>query len=169
MESTFEPQENLRELAVQASIYISNEIEKESTRIEGLNSIPLDMWTSEQDTAFRDSIKRRLYLMQTHIITLQDPRYIDFYIDETGRYIMKGNDVTRTMMGDYFGDFFSPHALASYQKITQDETSNIEEMELLESMRIHLMDIAGIFSQHSYYELRRDTLVPFVEYCMKNE
>ena len=33
-ESTFEPSESLRDLALQASVYISNEIERESATIE---------------------------------------------------------------------------------------------------------------------------------------
>ncbi len=168
-ESTFEPSESLRNLTSHASLYISNEIEQESSTIEKLNLVPIEIWTDEQDSIYREAIKRRLYLMQTHIITLQDPRFLDFYLDETKRYTVEGNERMKHMMNGYFVNSFSSYTYASYRQISWDESSRIEDMELFESMRLHLVQIAAIFSQHSFYETIRDKITPFVDECMKSE
>lgn len=168
-ESTFEPSESLRDLTSHASVYISNEIERESLVIERLNLVPIELWTDEQDVIYRESIKRRFSLMQTHIITLQDQRYLDFYLDETRRYTIEWNARTQNIMNEHFANSFSSYVFASYQQISWDKGSQIEDMELFESMRLHLVQIAATFSQHSFYETLRDKINPFIDECMKIE
>ncbi len=55
-------------MAKNGSIYIANEVEKESSIIESLNSADLESWSYEDDKEYQRAISRRLFLMQTHII-----------------------------------------------------------------------------------------------------
>lgn len=132
--------------------------------------------------------------MQTHIITLADPRYLEYYLDEMRRYTIDGNLRTQEMLRRFFIDSFSPYVLASYRQYTiaaatlstkQERELDREErgsyrrdiqalqdiipMELYESMRVHLIQISAIFSQHSFYEITRDVITPFIETCMRQE
>ena len=166
---SFEPSYELSALAVNSSIYIANEVEKESCIIEALNSANLETWSDEDDMEYQRAISRRLYLMQTHIIILADPRYLEFYIDELQRYTISGSEQTREMMRRFFTDSFSPHVLASYQQINADAVVDTTLMELYESMRLHLVQISALFSQFSYYEFVRDVITPCIEMCMRQE
>ncbi len=164
-----DPSDSLASLAINSSVYIANEIEKESKIIGDLNAIFLDVWTDEHDTEYWRAISRRLYLMQTHIITLADPRYLGLYIEEMRRYTIDGNSRTQEMIRRFFTDSFSSAVLASYKQIIADATVDITMMRLYESMRLHLVQISAIFSQHSFYETIRDEITPFIESCMRQE
>lgn len=131
--------------------------------------------------------------MQTHIITLADSRYLKHYLDEMRRYTIDGNLRTQEMLRRFFTDSFSPYVLASYRQCAiaatlstkQERELDREErdsyrrdiqalqdtipMELYESMTIHLIQISAIFSQHSFYEITRDVIAPFIEACMRQD
>ncbi len=132
--------------------------------------------------------------MQTHIITLADPRYLEHYIDEMRRYTIDGNSNTQEMVRRFFTDSFSPYVFASYQQITLDNATLPSELykkldseekslywqnisksqnaiptELYENLRLHLVQISAIFSQFSYYDYICDTITPFIEACMLHE
>ena len=107
--------------------------------------------------------------MQTHIITLADPRYLGLYIEEMRRYTIDGNSRTQEMIRRFFTDSFSSAVLASYKQIIADATVDITMMRLYESMRLHLVQISAIFSQFSNYNIIRDVIAPFIEACMRQE
>ncbi len=132
--------------------------------------------------------------MQTHIITLADSRYLRSYLDEMQKYTIDGNLRTQEMIRRFFIDSFSPYVLTSYRqcaiaitalsikkeqgldkeeresyRINIQALQNITPMELYESMRVHLVQISAIFSEHSFYEITRDVITPFIEACMRHE
>lgn len=107
--------------------------------------------------------------MQTHTITLADPRYLGFYLGEMWRYTIDGSSRTQEMIRRFFTDTFSPVVLASYKQITLDSTIDATTMGLYESMRLHLVQMSAIFSHHSFYETIRDEITPFIESCMRQE
>ena len=107
--------------------------------------------------------------MQTHTITLADPRYLGLYLEEMRRYTIDGNSRTQEMIRRFFTDSFSPVVLASYRQITTDDTVDSTMMEPYESTRLHLVQISAIFSQHTFYKIIRDEITPFIKSCMRQE
>lgn len=105
--------------------------------------------------------------MQTHIITLADPRYLEFYIQELQTYTIDGNPRSQEMIRRFFTDSFSPYVLARYNQISDSDMGDTTSVRLYEGMRYHLIEIMAIFSQFSYYEYIRDTIIPCIEQCIQ--
>jgi hypothetical protein len=105
--------------------------------------------------------------MQTHIIILADPRYLELYIEELREYTIGGNPRSQEMIRRFFADSFSPYVLARYNQVSNSDVVDTTSIRLYESMRYHLVQIMAMFSQFSYYDYIRDTVIPCIEQCIQ--
>lgn len=163
------PQPLLVDLAISASLYISNQIEQESSTIEWLNTVADADWSDEQTVVYTDSIVRRLFLMQTHIISLRDSRYLDFYLDEIGRYSIDGTPSNHTMLHLFFQKYFSIDVLSIIMKIPGNENFSNQDGDIFQCTREHLVRISEIFGQGSFYDLIAERISPMIDACLKIE
>lgn len=166
-EWTFLPNPQLRNLAENASIYISNEIEWINKVLRELIMTPREWWTDEQIWLHRGLVKRRLYLMQTHIILLQDHRYLDGYLHDMHEIAMNGNSEDHKILWEFFTEYFNPYTQVAYDHVSENQWEDTEKMDIFESLRLHLIHIMAIFWQWTLYEDIRDTLEPLIDECLR--
>lgn len=94
--------DSFRDLAVSGSSYIAREVFEEEKRIVHLSPHPED-W-SEEDVK---SIERRLWLMQTDILTLGNSRYIEPYLNDLRIFGIDGDESMKRLLIEYFSSKFS--------------------------------------------------------------
>ena len=135
----------LTELAVSASIYISNQIELVNIDINRFTGISDNEWGNIHTAVYMCLITRRLYLMQNHIITLRDSRYLEQYLDDIDIFAINGNDKSREIIGTFFDEYFSVLALSEYKRISEDQNISVDNMNIFEMIRVHIVQIAAIF------------------------
>ncbi len=164
-EGDFVVDTQVRNLAKNASIYISNEIESINKALAPIDRQPKKSWTDEQGQEYIQLIMRRLYLMQVHVIIIQSDKYLDMYLHDMREFVIDGNPTTHTMIRWFFMENFSPYVRASYKYFNTGELGSTEKMSVFESLRIHLVHIAATFSQGTFYDTIRDVIEPMIESC----
>jgi len=165
-EATYFPSIHLRNIAEKATIYISNEIEWINKILRELMSAPRSDWNDEQITIYRELVKRRLYLMQTHVIILQNDHYLDAYLHDMHELSLSENPEDHKILREFFDKYFNPYTQAAYDYITDGGGWDIEKMEVLERVKIHLVHIKALFSQGTFFETIRDDIEPFIDDCL---
>jgi len=166
---SLEPVPVLQTLATSASQYIAQEIEKESRTLAALNALPMSSYTIEDEELYIASLKRRLALMQTHIITLQDPRYLDHYLTEMEQYIFSENIRIQSMMTGFFLDHFCVQVANMYAALSDEEDVNIDSLHSVTALRLHLIQIAANFSHFSFLPTLREQIDPLIIQCQHRE
>ena len=169
IEWILEPSTALTELAVSASVYIANQIESESAILAWLNTIPDNTWTDEHSAIYTQAITRRLYLMQNHIITLRDSRYLEYYLDDMNLFGIQWSPANKQVIHDFFENHFSAMVLSEYRQLAWDKNISVHTMDIFEMIRVHIVQISAIFAQWPYHDLIVEKMQPMVNECLKLE
>lgn len=164
-----EPNQSLTELAISASLYISNQIELINIDIERFDTVSDSEWTSIHRAVYMCLITRRLFLMQHHIIVLRDSRYLEAYLDDINTFAIYGNDKNREDIGIFFDEYFSKIVLSEQQRILEDQSISVDKMNLFGSIRVHIFHMAAIFWQWSLYDVILEKMDPMVRKCLELE
>lgn len=166
---SLEPKQALTNLSVSASKYIDHQIDLVNVEIDNMDKIPENEQSDIDKAVYLCWITRRLYLMQNHIITLRDSKYLDLYLDDVKKFGIDGNDEEKRIIRTYFEEYFSTLVLSEYQNMTNQHSHFPENMDLFEMIRVHIIQIAAIFWQWSYYDLLLEKMQPIVDECLRRE
>lgn len=81
-------------------------------------SVSRSDWNDEQIAIHRELVKRRLYLMQTHVIILQNDLYLDAYLHDMRELSLGDNPEDHKILREFFDKYCNPYTQAAYNYIT---------------------------------------------------
>ncbi|MDD2892130.1 MAG: hypothetical protein PHQ95_04140, partial [Candidatus Gracilibacteria bacterium] len=161
-EGSFIPFEGLGTLAATATYYIEKSISEEDGKIKVLSNKSLEDWTSHDF----DVLKRRLWLMQTDILTLGNERYLEVYFADLRKLGIGGDPYTRDILQDFFMEYFSKEVECRGEE-NEKSIADYTENTLFENIWLHANRIVELFSSGDSYDLIQDTITPLLVDCEK--
>jgi hypothetical protein len=160
------------ELAHSSSEYIANQTHFINNSIVDLNNKNVDSWTAFEHEEYGRLFFRRLMLMQIDVITLCNPRYIEYYLNDLQKFGLDWTSVMREMLGEFFLSSFSEEVRQEVEMRDEKdilESSNDEQWmpdspnTVYEDISLHIARTWELFSQPGFFETQRDRIFPLLE------
>lgn len=161
-EGSFVPFEGLGTLAVAATYYIETSVWEEDRKLKTLSDKLLENWTSQDF----DILKRRLWLMQTDILTLWNERYLEIYLADLKTLGTGWDPHTRDILQDFFVEYFSKEVEYRGEE-GEKSIADYTENTLFENIWLHANRIVELFSSWDSYDLIKNTITPLLVDCEK--
>lgn len=169
-EGSLIPMEAFFQLSQSASRYIFQEIKKENDIIETLNSKADEKWVNNDYEIHVQSLMRRLYLMQTDILTLWNTQFIEYYLKDIQQLWIYWSKQSNDVLHEYFLEHFSREVENNILKSDEESEEKIEygkdgipgDLTLFEAISVHTTRIAELFFQSSLYDIHKEYIIPIL-------
>ncbi len=150
---------SLQKLVIDCSEYIRESIHEESEKLTRL--LVIEDETLEERKEYAAILQRRLWLMQTDILTLKNHRYIDDYFADFWQLWLNGEVFSQSILQD----FFAEHSLVS--KHDEEKAEEYYMHRLFNDISGHAQMIRELFQSPSFLELHENSIIPIIRECAK--